>query len=109
MPTRPAPLAEPAGNCAVGNGLALAAQSLDLPFSQRWQYLTALYLQQPLAEVQQQSATRGDGARSHDARPVAPALSLIWPWDVQRDHHGLLPAPYRRVPGDLAQALHQCS
>lgn len=89
-------LNQPANTVLLANGLALAAQeSWTCPHTQRWQYLTALYLQQPLAEVQQQSHQHAAiSARSTLMRDLwHPALSLIWPWDVQRVHHGLLPAP----------------
>jgi hypothetical protein len=64
------------------------------PHSQRWQYLTSLYLQQPLGEVQQQVHQQAANSARDTVMPDLwhPALSLIWPWHVQKIHHGL-PAP----------------
>ena len=48
-------LNQPANTVLLANGLALSAQQAwDSLHSERWQYLTSLYLQMPMAEVQQQ-------------------------------------------------------
>ncbi|KAF1026802.1 MAG: hypothetical protein GAK37_02571 [Pseudomonas sp.] len=89
-------LNQPANTVLLANGMALSAQeSWTCPHTQRWQYLTALYLQQPLADVQQQAHQQAViSARNNLTQGLwHPALSLIWPWHVQRVHHGLLPAP----------------
>ncbi|QJI32435.1 HDOD domain-containing protein [Pseudomonas sp. ADAK18] len=89
-------LNQPANTVLLANGLALAAQeSWTCPHTQRWQYLTALYLQQPLGEVQQQVHQQAVTSARNDLMSDLwhPALSLIWPWNVQRVHRGLLPAP----------------
>lgn len=89
-------LNQPANTVLLANGMALAAQeSWTCPHTQRWQYLTALYLQQPLADVQQQAHQQAVTSARNNLLPDLwhPALSLIWPWHVQRVHHGLLPAP----------------
>ncbi len=47
-------LNQPANTVLLANGLAMSAQeSWTCPHTERWQLLTALYLQQPLGEVQQ--------------------------------------------------------
>ncbi|NMY28118.1 HDOD domain-containing protein [Pseudomonas sp. WS 5021] len=89
-------LNQPANTVLLANGMALAAQeSWTCPHTQRWQYLTALYLQQPLADVQQQVHQQAAISARHTltAGLWHPALALIWPWHVQRVHRGLLPAP----------------
>ncbi|MBO6277302.1 MAG: HDOD domain-containing protein, partial [Pseudomonas sp.] len=48
-------LSHPANSLLLANGLALSAQQgWDSPHNLRWQYLSSLYLQLPLHEVQQQ-------------------------------------------------------
>ncbi|WP_338573392.1 HDOD domain-containing protein [Pseudomonas canadensis] len=89
-------LNQPANTVLLANGLAMSAQeSWTCPHTERWQLLTALYLQQPLGEVQQlvhqQAVTSARTALMPDL--WHPALSLIWPWHVQKIHRGLLPAP----------------
>ncbi|KAA0949151.1 MULTISPECIES: HDOD domain-containing protein [unclassified Pseudomonas] len=89
-------LNQPANTVLLANGMALAAQeSWSCPHTRRWQYLTALYLQHPLGEVQQQVHQQAViSARNTLAADLwHPALALIWPWNVQRVHRGLLPAP----------------
>ncbi len=89
-------LNQPANTVLLANGLAMSAQeSWTCPHTQRWQYLTALYLQQPLVEVQQQVHQQAVINARDTVMPDLwhPALSLIWPWHVQKIHHGLLPAP----------------
>lgn len=89
-------LNQPANTVLLANGLAMSAQeSWTCPHTQRWQLLTALYLQQPLAEVQQQVHQQAVTSARTTLMPDLwhPALSLIWPWHVQKIHRGLLPAP----------------
>ncbi|WLG40058.1 HDOD domain-containing protein [Pseudomonas rhodesiae] len=89
-------LSQPANTVLLANGLAMSAQeSWTCPHTQRWQFLTALYLQQPLAEVQQQVHQQAVTSARTTLMPDLwhPALSLIWPWHVQKIHRGLLPAP----------------
>ncbi len=89
-------LNQPANTVLLANGLAMSAQeSWTFPHTQRWQFLTALYLQQPLAEVQQQVHQQAVTSARTTLMPDLwhPALSLIWPWHVQKIHRGLLPAP----------------
>ncbi|WP_348740457.1 HDOD domain-containing protein [Pseudomonas rhodesiae] len=89
-------LNQPANTVLLANGLAMSAQeSWTCPHTQRWQFLTALYLQQPLAEVQQQVHQQAVTSARTSLMPDLwhPALSLIWPWHVQKIHRGLLPAP----------------
>lgn len=89
-------LNQPANTVLLANGLALSAQQAwDSPHSLRWQYLTALYVQQPLGELQQQVHQHAVISARHHAMPdlFHPAVALIWPWDSRRIHRGLLPAP----------------
>lgn len=88
-------LNQPANTVLLANGLALSAQeSWSCPHTKRWQYLTALYLQQPLGQVQQQTHQEAVNSARSNLMPDLwhPALSLIWPWNAKRIHHGLLPA-----------------
>lgn len=89
-------LNQPSNCVLLANGLALAAHaSWDSPHTRRWEYLTSLYLQQPLAELQQhihQYAVQS--ARDHGMPDLwHPAEALLWPWDSPRIHPGLFPAP----------------
>ena len=71
-------------NCIVlANGLAIAAhQSWDCKSSQRWQQLTALYLQLNLSDLQ--ALTHQHAAQSarthHESALWHPAEALLWPW-----------------------------
>lgn len=89
-------LNQPANTILLANGLALSAQEgWDTPHSLRWQYLTSLYLQQPLDELQQQLHQQAaQSARNHTMADLwHPAEALIWPWGTRRVHRGMLPAP----------------
>ena len=89
-------LNQPANTVLLANGLAMSAQeSWTCPHTERWQRLTALYLQQPLGEVQQQAHQQAVTSARTTLMPDLwhPALSLIWSWHVQKIHRGLLPAP----------------
>lgn len=89
-------LNQPANTVLLANGLALSAQQAwDSPHNSRWQHLTSLYLQMPLADLQQQIHQQAvQSARAHAAPGLwHPAQALIWPWTARRVHRGLLPAP----------------
>lgn len=104
-------LNQPANTVLLANGLALSAQQAwDSPHSERWQYLTSLYLQMPMDEVQQQLHQQAANSARHHAMPDLwhPAVSLIWPWGVNRIHAGLLPAPAPTAE-DLAKWRKQCA
>ncbi|MGV8891020.1 MAG: HDOD domain-containing protein [Pseudomonas sp.] len=104
-------LNQPANTVLLANGLALSAQhAWDSPHSERWQYLTSLYLQMPMDEVQQQLHQQAANSARHHAMPDLwhPAVSLIWPWGVNRIHAGLLPAPAPTAE-DLAKWRRQCA
>lgn len=106
-------LNQPANCVLLANGMALAAQySWSNPHGQRWQNLTALYLQIPVAEVQQQLHQQAANSARNDSQPDLwhPAQALIWPWNVRRLHNGELPAPpptaleltqWRKLCGEL--------
>ncbi|MDI3272305.1 HDOD domain-containing protein [Pseudomonas sp. AL03] len=104
-------LNQPANTVLLANGLALSAQhAWDSPHSERWQYLTSLYLQMPMDEVQQQLHQQAANSARHHAMPDLwhPAVSLIWPWGMNRVHAGLLPAPAPTAE-DLAKWRRQCA
>jgi hypothetical protein len=87
-------LNQPANTVLLANGLALSAQhAWDSPHSERWQYLTSLYLQMPMDELQQQLHQQAANSARQHAMPDLwhPAESLIWPWGLNRIHAGLLP------------------
>jgi hypothetical protein len=104
-------LNQPANTVLLANGLALSAQQAwDSPHSERWQYLTSLYLQMPMDEVQQQLHQQAANSARHHAMPDLwhPAVSLIWPWGMHRIHAGLLPAPAPTAE-DLTKWRKQCA
>jgi hypothetical protein len=104
-------LNQPANTVLLANGLALSAQQAwDCPHSQRWQYLTSLYLQISMDEVQQQLHQQAANSARQHAMPDLwhPAISLLWPWDQDRVHAGLLPAPAPTTE-DLTQWRKQCA
>jgi hypothetical protein len=104
-------LNQPANTVLLANGLALSAQQAwDGPHSERWQYLTSLYLQMPMDDVQQQLHQQAANSARHHAMPDLwhPAVSLIWPWGMNRVHAGLLPAPAPTAE-DLAKWRRQCA
>jgi hypothetical protein len=104
-------LNQPANTVLLANGLALSAQqSWNSPHSERWQFLTSLYLQMPMDEVQQQLHQQAANSARHHAMPDLwhPAVSLIWPWGMNRVHAGLLPAPAPTAE-DLAKWRRQCA
>ena len=104
-------LNQPANTVLLANGLALAAQQAwDSPHCERWQYLTSLYLQMPMDEVQQQLHQQAANSARQHAMPDLwhPAESLIWPPGANRVHAGLLPAPAPTAE-DLATWRKQCA
>jgi len=104
-------LNQPANTVLLANGLALSAQQAwDCPHSERWQYLTSLYLQISMDDVQQQLHQQAANSARHHAMPDLwhPAQSLIWPWGSRRIHSGLLPAAAPTTE-DLAHWRKQCA
>ncbi|WP_448091230.1 HDOD domain-containing protein [Pseudomonas azerbaijanoccidentalis] len=104
-------LNQPANTVLLASGLALSAQQAwDSPHSERWQFLTSLYLQMPMDEVQQQLHQQAANSARHHAMPDLwhPAVALLWPWDTNRVHAGLLPAPAPTAE-DLAKWRRQCA
>lgn len=78
-------LGQPANCVLLANGLALSAHhSWGGPHSLRWQQLTGLYLQLPVADLQQlihQQAVIS--ARTRVTRNLwHPAQALLWPWQA---------------------------
>jgi hypothetical protein len=96
---------QPANTILMANGIALSAQhGWDSAHNTRWQLLSSLYLQQPLAAVQQQiHQNAASSARSH-ARPGIwhPAEALLWPWQILRPLKGPV-----TVPPPSAEALQE--
>lgn len=104
-------LNQPANTVLLANGLALSAQQAwDCPHSQRWQFLTSLYLQISMDDVQQQLHQQAANSARYHAMPDLwhPAISLLWPWGENRVHAGLLPAPAPTTE-DLTQWRKQCA
>jgi len=104
-------LNQPANSVLLANGLALSAQQAwNTPHCMRWQYLTGLYLQMPMDDLQQQLHQQAvESARLHVMPDLwHPARALLWPWDTRRLHDGLLPAPPPTAE-DLARWRKQCT
>ena len=104
-------LNQPANTVLLANGLALSAQQAwGSPHCERWQYLTSLYLQMPMDEVQQQLHQQATNSARQHAMPDLwhPAEALIWPTGMNRVHAGLLPAPAPTAE-DLAKWRKQCA
>jgi HD-like signal output (HDOD) protein len=104
-------LNQPANTVLLANGLALSAQQAwDSPHSERWQYLTSLYLQIPMDEVQQQLHQQAANSARYHAMPDLwhPAVALIWPWGMNPVPAGLQPAPAPTAE-DLAKWRKQCA
>jgi hypothetical protein len=88
-------LNQPANTVLLANGLALSAQQAwDSPHNTRWQYLTCLYLQMPLGDLQQQVHQQAVLSAQNHAGPGIwhPATALLWPWDQRREHKGMVAA-----------------
>jgi hypothetical protein len=104
-------LNQPANTVLLANGLALSAHhAWDSPHSERWQYLTSLYLQIPMSEVQQQLHQQAANSARYHAMPDLwhPAVALIWPWGTSPVHASLQPAPAPTAE-DLAKWRKQCA
>jgi hypothetical protein len=104
-------LNQPANTVLLANGLALSAQhAWDSPHSERWQYLTSLYLQVPMDHVQQQLHQQAANSARYHAMPDLwhPAVSLIWPWGMNRVAAGSLAAPAPTAE-DLTKWRKQCA
>ena len=89
-------LNHPANSVLLANCLALSAQQAwDTPHNLRWQYITSLYLQMPLDEVQQQVHQQAASSARYHSMPDLwhPAQALLWPWDSRRNGSGSLAAP----------------
>ncbi|MBD8603253.1 HDOD domain-containing protein [Pseudomonas sp. CFBP 8771] len=104
-------LNQPANTILMANGLALAAQhGWFTPHLQRWQYLSCLYLQVPLEQVQQQVHQHAvHSARVHWATDLwHPARSLPWPPQHAPATQDSEPAP---APSEAALAgwRHLCT
>jgi hypothetical protein len=96
VPTLRRWLGQPANTVLLANGLAMASQQgWDTPHMVRWQYLTSLYLQAPLENVQNQIHQQAAiSARQHAAPGLwHAAQGLIWPWQDRRLQRGMQPAP----------------
>jgi len=88
-------LNQPSNTVLLANGLALSAQQAwDSPHHLRWQYLTSLYLQQPMDDLQQQLHQQAAQSANQHSMPDLwhPAEALIWRGSMRRVHSGLLPA-----------------
>ncbi len=98
------------GNCILlANGLALSAHfAWNDPHSMRWQRLAGLYLQLPLAEVQQQVHQNAaqHARQQHDNDLWHPAEALLWPWDARHLREMPAAAPTPR-PDPWRQACAQ--
>lgn len=104
-------LNQPANTVLLANGLALSAQhTWDGPHSLRWQFLTSLYLQMPMDELQQQLHQQAAQSARHHAMPDLwhPAEALLWPWGDRRLHRGLRAADAPSAE-DLVKWRRQCA
>ncbi|WP_371364288.1 HDOD domain-containing protein [Pseudomonas sp. QL9] len=106
-------LTRPANTILLANSLAMAAhQSWGDAHMQRWERLTALYLQIPLEDLQQQvhSLAAQSARRDADPRFWHPAQALLWPWDSQRWRvHKPAPAQIATRPGNAEQWKRLCA
>ena len=104
-------LNQPANTVLLANGLALSVQQTwDSAHAERWNYLTSLYLQMPMDEVQQQLHRQAVTSARHHAMPDLwhPAVSLIWPWGMKNIHADGLPTPAPTAE-DLVKWRRQCA
>lgn len=100
-------LTHPGNTILFANALALSShQSWDCPHSLRWQRITALYLQLPLAELQQLTHQQAVvSARQFPATDLwHPAHALLWPWNARHLQAIAEPAP---APKDTSPAWQQ--
>lgn len=95
-------LTQPANSILLANCLALSAhQSWGGAHSMRWQRLAGLYLQTPLADLQQhihQHAAQS-ARQQMDTELWHPASALLWPWDASH-LETTLPPPVKAVDVD---------
>ncbi|WDG80691.1 HDOD domain-containing protein [Pseudomonas chlororaphis] len=104
-------LNQPANSVLLANALALSAQeSWTGPHCMRWQYLTSLYLQMSMDELQQQLHQQAAQSARHHHMPDLwhPAEALLWPWEARRVHRGELPVAAPTTE-DLTKWRKQCS
>lgn len=102
-------LTHPANSILLANGLALSAHyAWNGQHSLRWQRLTGLYLQLPLAELQQllhQQAVLS--ARQLNCHGLwHPAQALLWPWDAR---HLKAPPPPVAKPAQISPWRQYCA
>ena len=79
-------LIQPSNSIVLANLIALTAHiGWNERHTLRWQWLTSLYLQIPLSELQQQIHQEAvTNARQLDAHDLwHPAQALIWPWNAK--------------------------
>ncbi|TIR87471.1 MAG: HDOD domain-containing protein [Mesorhizobium sp.] len=104
-------LNQPANTVLLANGLAVSAHhAWDAPHSARWQYLTSLYLQMPVEEIQQQLHQQAANSARQNSMPDLwhPAVALVWPPGSRRIPSGRASAtPPSTV--DLTQWRKQCA
>lgn len=103
-------LTQPSNTILLANGLALAAHACWTGLHNlRWQRLTGLYLQLPLADIQQQvhqQAVRS--ARSISAAALwHPAQALLWPTGTPHLHYPAPPKPAMKT--DLQGWREHCA
>lgn len=104
-------LNQPANSVLLANGMALSAQQAwNTPHNQRWQSLTALYLQMPIDQLQQQLHQQSVQSARNDTMPDLwhPAQALLWPWDSRRLPDNMLPA-HAPTAEDLAKWRRHCA
>ncbi|WP_417661750.1 HDOD domain-containing protein [Pseudomonas sp.] len=101
-------LGQPANCILLANGLALSAHhSWDGQHSLRWQQLTGLYLQLPVADLQQSIHQQA----AISARKLVttdlwhPAQAMLWPW---HDSHLISPEPPPAVQTDVQDWRQLC-
>lgn len=106
-------LIRPETSALLACGLALGAhQAWGGAHSLRWQRLSALYLQCPLEDLQQQlhqhSVTSARRLNTPDL--WHPAQALLWPWAEQRWRPPAQPvAPQATTPKEVAEWRAQCA
>ena len=96
-------LNHPANSVLLANGLALSAHGAwNTAHTLRWHYLTSLYLQLPLDELQQLVHQNAASSARYHAMPDLwhPAEAMLWPWNMRR-----VKQLTSAVPPPSAQAL----
>ncbi|MEN0105940.1 MAG: HDOD domain-containing protein [Pseudomonas sp.] len=100
-------LTHPGNTILFANALALSAhEAWESPHSLRWQRITALYLQVPLAELQQLTHQQAViSARQFPGTELwHPAHALLWQWDARHLQPAAPPPP---VAKDTSPAWQQ--